>query len=287
MRKATKRILKGIVITVFSTIGLFLTMGAGFLCSSPQFGKATTEKQQLEFAKTGHYADGVFINTEEIKMVINCKDLIEFGNEIVSPDPNTTPQKDIKVQKIAVENIVNKSDSLTRITWMGHSTFLIEMDGKNILLDPVFGKYAAPHPWLVKERFNSEMPITIEELPHIDAIIISHDHYDHLDYPSIQKLKSKTSKFYVPLGVGNHLVYWGIPKENIVEMNWWQETKFESIHIAFAPSRHMSGRRMTDHSATLWGSWVLKGQYKSIYFSGDGGYGKHFKEIGQNMDLLI
>jgi L-ascorbate metabolism protein UlaG (beta-lactamase superfamily) len=145
----------------------------------------------------------------------------------------------------------------------------------------MFGLVPAPHPYLGKERFNSELPIEIENLPQIDAIILSHDHYDHLDYGSIMRLKDKTKIFYVPLGVGVHLESWGIPKERIVEMDWWEEQAFDSLNIIFAPARHFSGRGLSDRFKTLWGSWIVQGKNDNIYFSGDGGYGPHFKEIGE------
>jgi L-ascorbate metabolism protein UlaG (beta-lactamase superfamily) len=145
----------------------------------------------------------------------------------------------------------------------------------------VFGQYAAPHPWLGRQRFNSQMPIEISELPEVDAVIISHDHYDHLDYQSIKELKDKVAHFFVPLGVGNHLRRWKVADANISELDWWQEEMYGDLKIAFTPSRHMSGRGLTDQSATLWGSWVIQSDSINIFFSGDGGYGKHFKTIGE------
>jgi L-ascorbate metabolism protein UlaG (beta-lactamase superfamily) len=276
-----KRIIKWILKVVGSVIALILVIGLSFLYFSPQFGRLANDEQIQEYQKTGHFSDGKFLNKEEIVMELNCHSITQMFKEIFEPDPNIAPKKNIEVQKIEPKILVGNSDSLVRLTWFGHSTFLVEMDGKIILLDPVFGKYAAPHPLLGRERYNHKMPITIEDLPQIDAIIISHDHYDHLDYPSIKKLKLKTKHFFVPLGVGNHLREWGIEDENITEMDWWQEDQLDAITIAFTPSRHMSGRGLSDQSATLWGSWVLQSSNANIYFSGDGGYGTHFKEIGE------
>ncbi len=144
----------------------------------------------------------------------------------------------------------------------------------------MFGAVPAPHPWLGKKRYSKELPIEVEKLPAIDLIIFSHDHYDHLDYGSIQKLKGKTKKFYVPLGVGNHLKKWGVQPSAIQELNWWDEVTYGDLVLAFTPARHFSGRGLTNRWSTLWGSWVIKGAQDNIYFSGDSGYGSHFKTIG-------
>jgi L-ascorbate metabolism protein UlaG (beta-lactamase superfamily) len=144
----------------------------------------------------------------------------------------------------------------------------------------MLGEVPAPHPWLGGKRFSKELPIEIEQLPQIAAILISHDHYDHLDYESIQKLKDKTGQFYVPLGVGAHFRAWGVPAEKIHELAWWEEINHENLLFAFAPARHFSGRGFTRNN-TLWGSWIIKGPKDNIYFSGDGGYADHFKTIGE------
>jgi len=125
------------------------------------------------------------------------------------------------------------------------------------------------------------LPIEIENLPQIDLVLLSHDHYDHLDHGSILKLIKKTKLFFVPLGVGAHLKAWGVSSNQIKELNWWDEQHLKGLQIIFTPSRHFSGRGITDRFSTLWGSWVIKSEKQRIYFSGDGGYGPHFKTIGQ------
>ena len=279
--KSIKKVLKWFSISLLSLLGLVLVIGVTFLYTSPQFGGTVSEAQRLSYAATGHYEEGIFLNDEEIVMEMDCHSITAMFKEVMNPDPNVAPDHNIEVQKVSAQSLLNYADTLTRITWLGHSSFLIETGGKRVLLDPVFGQYAAPHPWLGRARFNKEMPITIAELADIDVVIISHDHYDHLDYPSIEELKDKVGRFFVPLGVGNHLKRWEIADDKIVELDWWQEAVYENLNIVLTPSRHMSGRGLSDQSATLWGSWIIQNQYSNIYFSGDGGYGQHFKEIGE------
>ncbi len=191
-------------------------------------------------------------------------------------------------QKQPYDLPVNKLDSVevsdykgaTRLFWYGHSAFLLQIDGKNILLDPMFGKVAAPHEWLGSNRFNSQLPLEIEKLPQIDAIVFSHDHYDHLDYTSVVRLKDKTAHFFVPLGVGVHLEAWGIPKTKITELDWWQSVNYKQLELVCTPAQHFSGRKIGNRMNTLWSSWVILSKAERIFFSGDGGYAEHFKEIG-------
>ena len=127
----------------------------------------------------------------------------------------------------------------------------------------------------------SELPIEIESLPQIDVVILSHDHYDHLDYGSIIKLKDKVGMFYVPLGLGAHLIEWGVPIERVKELDWWEEIVHDRLVFKCAPAQHFSGRGMTDRMNTLWASWVIQSEKENIFFSGDSGYGNHFKAIGE------
>lgn len=272
-----KTIFKVIGITIAGIIIVTLIGGALFIKLSPQFGKSPSKEQKLAYAKTDHYKNGKFINQTLTEMEVKFFPMIK---KLLNPQPNRTPKVNIPVDKIDSLEIVNHETNITQLTWFGHSAFLLELDGKKVLLDPMFGESPSPVPMFAGKRYSKELPIAIEKLPFIDAVIFSHDHYDHLDYGSIQKLKDKVGQFYTPLGVGNHLISWGVPKENVHQLDWWETIMFDQIELVCTPARHFSGRGITDRNTTLWSSWVIKGANKNIYFSGDGGYGAHFKEIG-------
>ena len=263
------------IITIIILVIIIVTL---FLNFSPQFGKGVTQKQKLRYAESGHYKKGKFINQSTTKMDIHYWDRFV---EMIKGSPNRNPNRKILVEKIDSLEIENHNSDITQLTWFGHSAFLLEMDGKKILIDPMLGETPAPHPLLGPKRYSKELPIEIEKLPFIDVIILSHDHYDHLDYGSIQKLKEKVGQYYTPLGVGNHLVEWGVEKEKIHELNWWDSIEIDGIKLVCTPARHFSGRGLFDRATTMWCSWVISGNKDNIFFSGDSGYDTHFKEIGE------
>ncbi|MBX2940922.1 MAG: MBL fold metallo-hydrolase [Cyclobacteriaceae bacterium] len=268
-------------IVILGAVLLLIIVGYLFIKLSPQFGGKPTQAQIEIFKSSNHYKDGIFVNEMTTSMDMNFSKSMSILKDYIVGVPHNTPSKHLPVQHIDSLDIVNRPDTVTRITWFGHSAFLLEIQGKNILIDPMFGDTPSPHPWLGRSRFTEGLPIAIEKLPEIDAVIFSHDHYDHLDYGSILKLKGKVKNFYTPLGVGSHLEKWGVPKENIHELNWWEEIKFEDLTFKCAPARHFSGRGLGDRFSTLWASWVIQGANHNIYFSGDSGYGPHFKTIGE------
>ncbi|MBL4592465.1 MAG: MBL fold metallo-hydrolase [Flavobacteriales bacterium] len=266
----------GISIAVF--IGLTIIIGTLFLNLSPQFGKSPNEEQKENYAKLENFQNGKFENQHQSPMDLNYWKILK---ELIKNAPNRNPNKDILVEKIDSTAVENHNKNITYLTWFGHSAFLLEIDGKKILIDPMLGEVPAPHPLLGPKRYSKDLPIEIEKLPFIDAIIFSHDHYDHLDYESIQKLKGKVGQYFTPLGLGNHLVEWGVEKEKINELNWWNDIDFDGIKLVCTPARHFSGRGLFDRATTLWCSWVIKGKKENIFFSGDSGYDTHFKEIGE------
>lgn len=168
-----------------------------------------------------------------------------------------------------------------RVTWLGHSTVVVSTAGQHILLDPIFSERASPFEWIGPSRFHLP-PVDIKDLPPLDAVIISHDHYDHLDMNSIKELVDTTDAlFLVPLGVGAHLEEWGIPANRLRELDWWDEIQIGAIKIAATPSRHFSGRGLFNRDSTLWASWTIIGPNHRVYFSGDTGYFEGFREISE------
>lgn len=163
------------------------------------------------------------------------------------------------------------------VYWLGHSSGIIELDGKRILIDPVF-ENAGPFPGITK-RFGAS-PLRREDLPDIDVLVITHDHYDHLEAKTIKYLADKNVRFVVPLGVGARIEGWGVPQAKITELGWDQSFDFNGLQIIACPTIHYSGRSRSDKNKTLWASYVIKGKEKKLYWSGDTGYGKHFKDIG-------
>jgi len=275
-----KKIIKMIGLTVGGIILLLVIVGALFVNLSPEFGGKHSKKDIERYSVSTNYKEGNFENIKAPNMDMSFSQTIGTMVDFIKGTPNAKPDFELPVEK--VDSLTwEQNDSTNRLFWFGHSSFLLKLDGKNILIDPMLGDVPAPHPWLGGKRYSKELPIEIQKLPQIDIVLISHDHYDHLDYGSIQLLNEKVSQFMVPLGVGAHLREWGIDSLKIQELDWWQESTFENIEFAFTPSRHFSGRGLTDRFSTLWGSWVIKGKSKNLYFSGDSGYGEHFKEIGE------
>jgi L-ascorbate metabolism protein UlaG (beta-lactamase superfamily) len=190
------------------------------------------------------------------------------------------PDFDIPVMPLTANLLEqDKSDAVFRL---GHSTILLRIDLDLILLDPVFSDRASPVQWMGPKRFH-QPPISIEQLPKIKAVIISHDHYDHLDKHAILELDKKVEFFITPLKVGQHLQDWGIDDSKITELAWWQSTQIDTLKITATPSQHFSGRGLFDKDETLWASWVIQGWESNVYFSGDSGYFGGFKEIGERL----
>jgi len=174
-----------------------------------------------------------------------------------------------------------KKDDELKFVWYGHSAVLLQIDNKNLLIDPMLGPDASPIGPVRTKRYSEGSLDVIDSLPKIDAVLLTHDHYDHLDLKSIEKLKPKVDTWLVGLGIGRHLIKWGIPKEQITEFDWWEEKSFKDLGLVFTPSRHFSGRGLTDRAKSLWGGWVIQGKAEKVYWSGDGGYDTHFKKIGE------
>ncbi len=273
--------LKKVILYLLSFLLLLGVVIILFINIDPAFGGNPTKEQKEMYQHLNNYVDGKFINEDPTELAINSSNASSTNEDSTSEAKDRNPTSPIPVSVIDWNKIKSENDSLT---WFGHSAFLFSIDNKKVLIDPMLSPIASPVSFVGVKRYEYSEDIMlhlIDEMPPIDAVFITHDHYDHLDYQSIVKLNSKVSHFFVPLGVSAHLIRWGIPKEKITELNWWEETEYQGLTVALTPARHFSGRDPFNIDTTLWGGWVILGNKTRLYTSGDGGYGTHFKEIGK------
>ncbi len=266
------------------SIVLFVVIGyLSFVNFYPSFGGTISKELQLKYTSSPNFKNGKFVNTDHsIPKKLSFSETLGLTKKFFfTKVPKGRPDANIEVKKIDSAAIADYQGPI-RLIWFGHSAFLLQIEGKNILIDPMFGDVAAPHDWLGTNRFNPQMPIDIAELNKIDAVVISHDHYDHLDYGSIKELKTKVGHYFTPLGVGTHLEAWGVAKDRITELDWWQDIDFKGIKLVCTPAQHFSGRKFDNGQSTLWSSWVIQSKEENIFFSGDSGYAPHFKKIGDS-----
>lgn len=254
---------------------LLLATALLFTACAPQLGSAGRDGRLMS---SSNFKDGRFFNTIETRVSTSSGSRLGSLIELFTDQQQREPQIALPSMPVVVESI-GKGEGL-RVTWLGHSTSLVEIDGQVILTDPMFSERASPFTFMGPKRFSIAPPIELADLPDIDVVLISHDHYDHLDYPSIKALTHRTSSFLVPLGVGGHLERWGVPKSKIVELDWWEEHTHGELTLVATPARHFSGRWLV-RNKTLWASWVIQGKRQRVFFGGDSGYFDGFKQIGE------
>lgn len=247
-----------------------------------QFGGKISAEHLKKYAESSNWDGKKFVNLEETKMEFKLRNVPSLMKKQIFDRKNKEPKSKIPVIPINKEEFCAASVS-AKIIWYGHSAILMRINQKTILIDPMLGPDASPIAPFKTNRFSENTLDLIGEFPEIDLVLLSHDHYDHLDLESIKRLLPKTKQFFVALGVGRHLAEWGVDKNIITEFDWWQNIDFEDIKITFTPSRHFAGRGLTDRAKSFWGGWVFKTNTENIYFSGDGGYGNHFVEIGEKL----
>ncbi|ALI99148.1 MBL fold metallo-hydrolase [Rufibacter tibetensis] len=257
--------------------------GMLFMAFAPQFGAAAHGQSLERIQKSKNYRDGKFQNLSHTPMMDESSfmDKVKIFAKFIGGTEGSTPLQELPMVSLKKEELAGIPAVGVKITWFGHSAVLLEVNGKRIFADPMLGQRASPVSFIGSKRFSEKLPIAIEDLPPLDLVLLSHDHYDHLDRGTILKLKDKTRHFIIPLGVGAHLQRWGVNESKITELDWWETTNYEGLFLAATPARHFSGRGLRDRDKTLWCSWVLKSGEQSIYFGGDSGYDTHFKEIGE------
>ena len=269
---------------MLSVIGILLLLiviiSILFINLSPQFGGKANKEELKRYSQSKQFKGEEFFNLGDVKNDMSARDMVKALGGLFKKIPNAIPDSQLPITELDSAHVANYNGE-TQFIWFGHSTFLLQINTLNILIDPMFGAVPAPHPLLGTKRFNTKLPLSIAQLPHIDAVILSHDHYDHLDYQSIVQLKEKVNHFYTPLGLGVHLKKWGVAANNITELDWWQNTSIADLTLTCTPAQHFSGRGLNDKNKTLWSSWVIESTTERLFFSGDSGYGPHFKTIGR------
>lgn len=195
--------------------------------------------------------------------------------------PHREPAGPVPILPRTAADFVRPAATL-QITWFGHASVLVELEGRRLLVDPVWGDHASPGRLFGVKRFFPP-PLELDDLPPLDAVLLSHDHYDHLNTPTIRALRDRVPRFITTLGVGAHLEAWGVPAGNIEELDWWEETTVGEVRLVHTPTRHFSGRSLKDRDAKLWGGWAFLGATQRAYFSGDSGMFPGFEEVGERL----
>jgi L-ascorbate metabolism protein UlaG (beta-lactamase superfamily) len=231
-----------------------------------------------QFPQSPQFAGGKFRNAAPAERAGFLKTVQIMWRFMVDKPRDAAPSQPIPVLPLTHTDLLAAPDnSLFRL---GHSTMLLKLNGQFWLTDPVFSERASPFQWLGPKRFHAP-PIAMDALPPIKGVILSHDHYDHLDEAAIKALAPKVEHFLTPLGVGDRLIAWGVPAAKVQQLDWWQGTAIAGVRFTATPAQHFSGRWLNDANSTLWASWVIASDSVRVFFSGDTGYFDGFKAIGE------
>ena len=269
-----------VLVLVALTFLVYLFLQQGVFGTNP----ATTRLERITQSK--NYRDGSFQNLSPTEVTRKGVSPVKMIRDYVNKSPANVPSAPLPSVQT---DLAALPDTIPTVVWFGHSSYLIKSKGVTILMDPVFSGNASPVTFFGKSFPGSDV-YSAADMPPIDLLIISHDHYDHLDYKTITQLIPKVKKFYTALGVGAHLERWGVPPDRIVEFDWWESQPIDDgIRLTATPARHFSGRSFA-RGKTLWTSFVLNLHGYNLYLGGDSGYDTHFAEIGAKygpFDLAI
>jgi len=269
---------------------LTTTVALLYYWQHPIFGAAPKGERLVRIVASPNYADGAFRNqietpmltTDESRLTLMWRNFRGKRSETLPPRPLPTTKTNLHALDPAQDLVI----------WLGHSSYYVQLGGRRILIDPIFNDHASPFSW-VNRTFAGTDLYTAADLPHIDLLIITHDHYDHLDYKTARALRAKVTTIVTALGVGAHLEAWGYADYRINELDWGEIVRVgptgaakpneyaAALEVIATPGRHFSGRTFK-RSQTLWMGLVLRTPTRRLFFSGDTGYGPHFAQIGQN-----
>jgi len=281
----TMRIIKKIMLGLL-IISITIGVGTLLFLNTERFGKHPSAGRLVKIEQSPNFKNGSFQNLNHTPMLTEG---VGYGKVMYEFFFSSKP-KEPKIKIPSVKTDLKTMDITENVLiWMGHSSYFIQLDGKRILVDPVLSGNASPLSFTTKAYKGTDI-YTTDDLPEIDFLFLSHDHWDHMDYKTLKKLKPKINKVITGLGNGAHLEHWGFDPHNILEGDWYDAFSFKNgFEISITPARHFSGRGFT-RAKTLWASFVLKSPTTTIYIGGDSGYDTHFKDIGDKygpFDLAI
>lgn len=263
-----------------TAVALVVALTALVITGWSAFGKCASGERRQRMAASAQWQASQFENPQPLR-----NDFFGALSAMANSSRFVAPATPVPAITHSSEDFRAAPASGLRVTWFGHSSTLVEIDGYRVLTDPVFSDRVSPFMFAGPKRWYAP-PVALADLPEIDAVVISHDHYDHMDMATIHAMKSWRNIFVVPLGMGAHLAYWGIPENRIVELDWWQEKTFAragAFKIVLTPARHASGRMLIDNNSKLWGGFALIGAKHRVYYSGDTGLFPAMKEIGAKL----
>lgn len=256
-----------------------------FFLSQEKFGRLPQGARLERIRQSPHYDGKEFVNEEETVNMTSDRSKFTIWKDFLFGDKaQTIPDTALNVIRTDLKSLPLDRDW---IVWFGHSSYLMNLSGKKVLVDPVF--YQGSPVSFVNKMFKGTDVYKPSDMPDIDYLVISHDHWDHLDYQVVKEMEPRVKKVVTALGVGEHFEYWGYPADKLVELDWWESANIsdtsrqaETAHfeVTATPTRHFSGRDLRQNK-TLWASFLLKTPKRNVWIGGDGGYGKHFKAIGE------
>ena len=268
-------------------LALAIALGVYIFLRQPQFGRIASGEDGEKVQNSPHYKNGQFQNLSDTPQLTGDATVLRIMKEFFfNKDKRSAPSTTLPSKKTDLSHL-NINDNV--LVWFGHSSYFMQLDGKRFLIDPVLSGHASPIKFTARSFKGSDV-YTVDDIPTIDFLFITHDHYDHLDYRTVMKLKPKINTVVTGLGVGKHLERWGYDRNIIIEKDWNEEIALEKDFIVNSTTaRHFSGRQFK-RNASLWLSFVLTTPTKKIFIGGDSGYDTHFKTIGEKFgpfDLAI
>ncbi|WP_431684053.1 MBL fold metallo-hydrolase [Kitasatospora sp. KL5] len=253
------------------------------LIRTDAFGADPRGERLERIRRSPQFRDGAFRNPVPTRrLAAGYSPLSVSRAQLAGDRTRRVPAAPVPLHRLRPLDLAEPPASGLRLTWLCHATVLAEIDGRRVLFDPVWGERCSPFSWTGPKRLHP-MPVDLAELGPVDVVVVSHDHYDHLDMPTVKALAATDTVFAVPLGVGAHLEHWGVPPRRIVELDWWESAEVAGLALTAAPARHYCSRGPRTHPYALWASWAVAGPEHRVFHSGDTGYFPGFTEIGARL----